>query len=340
MITLGDAQRMRRREFIGLLGGAVAWPFDVNAQQPAKVARIGYLVTSSLESPEARAPLNAFREGLREHGYVEGQNILIEYRAADGSIERFPRLATELASLNLDLILAPNTPAALAAQQATNTIPIVVAAMGDPVGDGLVASLARPGRNITGLTFLGPELAAKRLGLLKEALPKTSRVAALWHPGAFGERTTIDMLKSTDDAARTLAVELQFVEVQGADAFDRAFSEMTRNHVDAFIQFSSAMLFAERTRIVDLATKHRLPSMFAAKEFVELGGLMAYGASINDLFRRCATDVDKILKGTKPADLPVEQPTKFELVVNLKTMRELGLTISRDFLLLADEVIE
>jgi putative ABC transport system substrate-binding protein len=340
MISLGDGQQMRRREFIRLLGGVVAWPFDVYAQQPAKVARIGYLVTSSFESPEAQATLSAFRQGLREHGYLEGQNILIEYRAADGRIERFPRLATELARLNLDLILAPNTPAALAAQQATNTIPIIVPAMGDPVGDGLVASLARPGGNITGLTFLGPELAAKRLGLLKQALPNASRVAVLWHPGAFGERTTTDMLKSTDDAARTLAVELQFVEVRGADEFDRAFSEMARNHADALIQLSSAMFFLERTRIVDLATKHRLPSMFAAREFVEVGGLIAYGASINDLFRRSAADVDKILKGAKPADLPVEQPTKFELVVNLKTMRELGLTISRDFLLLADEVIE
>jgi ABC-type uncharacterized transport system substrate-binding protein len=340
MIRLGDGQQMRRREFIGLLGGVVAWPFDVCAQQPAKVARIGYLMTSSFESPEAQATLSVFRQGLREHGYLEGQNILIEYRAADGRIERFPRLATELARLNLDLILAPNTPAALAVQQATNTIPIIVPAMGDPVGDGLVASLARPGGNITGLTFLGPELAAKRLGLLKQALPNASRVAVLWHPGAFGERTTTDMLKSTDDAARTLAVELQFVEVRGADEFDRAFSEMARNHADALIQFSSAMFFVERTRIVDLATKHRLPSMFAAREFVEVGGLIAYGASINDLFRRSAADVEKILKGAKPADLPVEQPTKFELVVNLKTMRELGLTISRDFLLLADEVIE
>jgi ABC-type uncharacterized transport system substrate-binding protein len=297
-------------------------------------------VTSSFESPEAQATLSAFRQGLREHGYLEGQNILIEYRAADGRIERFPRLATELARLNLDLILAPNTPAALAVQQATNTIPIIVPAMGDPVGDGLVASLARPGGNITGFTFLGPELAAKRLGLLKQALPNASRVAVLWHPSAFGKRTTTDMLKATDDAARTLAVELQFVEVRGADEFDRAFSEMARNHADALIQFSSAMFFVERTRIVDLATKHRLPSMFAAREFVEVGGLIAYGASINDLFRRSAADVDKILKGAKPADLPVEQPTKFELVVNLKTMRELGLAISRDFLLLADEVIE
>jgi putative ABC transport system substrate-binding protein len=332
---------MTRREFIGLLGGAaIARSMAVHAQQRPKVARIGYLVTSSRESPEARTTLNAFQQGLREHGYVEGQNILIEYRAADGKIERFPGLATELTRLNLDLILAPNTAAALAVQQATTTIPIVAPNMGDPVGDGLVASLARPGGNITGLTFLGPELVTKRLDLLKEALPNASRVAALWHPGAFSERTTTDMLNAMEAAARTLAVELQLIDVRGADEFDRVFSEMARNRADAFIQFPSAMLFAERRRLVDLATKHRLPSMFGAREFVELGGLIAYGASINDLVRRSAGYVDKILKGANPADLPVEQPTKFELVVNLKTARELGLTIKRDFLLLADDIIE
>ncbi len=267
---------MTRREFMALLGSAaVTWPLAVSAQQPAKVGRIGYLITSSFESPAARATLSAFQQGLREHGYVEGKDILIEYRAADGKIERFPHLAIELARLNVDLILAPNTPAARAVQQATTTIPVVVPAMGDPVGDGLVASLARPGRNITGLTFLGPELAPKRLDLLKQALPKASRVAALWHPGASGERTTTEMLKATEAAARTLAIELQLVEVGGTDEFDRAFSEMTRHRADAFIQFASAMLFNERRRIVDLATKHRLPSMFGAREFVELGGLMA-----------------------------------------------------------------
>jgi integrase len=213
-----------RREFIALLGGAAAWPLAARAQQGAKVARIGYLVTGSLASPEARAMVDAFRQGLREHGYVEGQSIVIEYRSADGRIEHFPQLANELASLNLDLILAPNTPAARAVQRATRTIPIVVPVMGDPVEDGLVASLARPGGNITGLTFLGPEIVPKRLGLLKQALPNVSRVAALWHPGAFGERTTRDMLQATEAAARTLAIELQLVEVRAADEFDRAFS--------------------------------------------------------------------------------------------------------------------
>jgi putative tryptophan/tyrosine transport system substrate-binding protein len=331
---------VKRREFISLLSGAAAWPLAARAQQPAKVARIGYLVTGSLESPEARATLNAFRQGLRERGYVEGQSIVIEYRSADGKIERFPGLANELASLKLDLILAPNTPAARAVQHATSTIPVVVPVMGDPVEDGLVASLARPGGNITGLTFLGPELVTKRMGLLKQALPNASRIAALWHPGAFGERTTRDMLQATDAAARTLAVELQLLEVRGADEFDGAFSAMIRNRADALIVFPGAMFFNERNHIIDLATKHRLPSTSGAREFAELGGLMAYGASIADLQRRSATYVDKILKGANPADLPVEQPTKFEFVINLKTAKALGLTISESFLLLADEVIE
>jgi putative tryptophan/tyrosine transport system substrate-binding protein len=331
---------MRRRDFFTLLGGAAAWPGAARGPPGAKVARIGYLVTASLESPEGRAMADAFRQGLRERGYVEGQSIIIEYRSADGRIERFPELANELASLNLDLILAPNTPAARAAQRATTTIPIVVPVMGDPVADGLVASLAHPGGNITGLTFLGPELVSKRLGLLKQALPNASRVAALWHSGAYGERTTREMLQATDAAARTLAVELQLVEVRGVDEFNRAFSAMTGNRADALIVLPSPLLFNERKHIVDVAMKHRLPSIAMAREFAELGGLMAYGASLTDLQRRSATYVDKILKGAKPADLPVEQPTKFEFVINLKTAKALGLTIAESFQLLADEVIE
>jgi ABC-type uncharacterized transport system substrate-binding protein len=224
--------------------------------------------------------------------------------------------------------------------QATTTIPIVVPVMGDPVRDGLVASLARPGGNVTGLTFLGPELVPKRLALLKQALPTVSQVAALWHPGAYGERTMRDMMKETEAAARTLGVHLRLVAVQGPDELERAFSAIGGERADSLIVFPSPMLFLERRRIVDLATKHRLPSMAMGREFVELGGLMSYGASIADLSRRGATYVDKIIKGAKPADLPVEQPTKFELVINLKTTRELGLTMPREFLLLADDVIE
>ncbi len=330
-----------RRAFLGMLAGNFfAAPLAASAQQAAKVPRIGYLVTGSPESPETRAVLAAFRQGLREHGYVEGQNIVIEYRAAEGKMERLPDLAAELAALKVDLIVAPNTPAARAARQATTTIPIVAPVMGDPIGDGLVASLARPGGNITGLTFLGPELVPKRLQVFKEALPKVSRVAALWHPGAFGERTNQEMLKGTEAAARTLGVHLQFAEVGGADDFDRAFSTMTRERADALIVFPGPMLFNERKRIVGLAAKHRLPSMFSAREFVELGGLISYGASIADLIRRAATHVDKILKGAKPGDLPVEQPTKFELVINLKTAKALGLTIPKSLLQRADEVIQ
>jgi putative ABC transport system substrate-binding protein len=332
---------MKRRRFITLLGGAAAaWPLAARAQQAAKVPRIGYLVTGSLETPDGRVFVDAFRQGLRERGYVEGQTIVIEYRSADGKFERLPQLANELASLKPDLIIAPNTPAARAVQRATSSIPIVVPIMGDPVEDGLVASLARPGGNITGLTFLGPELVTKRLGLLKQALPNASRVAALWHPGAYGERTIRDMLQATDAAARTLAIELQLVEVRGADEFDRAFGAMVGNRADALIVFPSPMLFLERKRIVDLATEHRLPSIAQAREFAELGGLMAYGANIADLQRRSATYVDKILKGASPAELPVEQPTKFEFVINFKTAKALGLTISESFQLLADEVIE
>jgi putative tryptophan/tyrosine transport system substrate-binding protein len=331
---------MRRREFITLVAGAAAsWPLATRAQQ-AKVPRIGYLVTGLLESSEGRLFLDAFRQGLHERGYVEGQNIAIEVRAANGEIERFPALASELVRLKVDLIVAANTPAARAVLQATTTIPIVVTVMGDPVRDGLVASLARPGGNITGLTFLGPELVPKRLALLKQALPTASQVAALWHPGAFGERTMSDMMKETEAAARSLGMHLRLVAVQGPDEFERAFSTIGEERADALIVFPSPMLFLERRRIVDLAAKHRLPSMAMGREFVELGGLMSYGASIADLFRRGATYVDKIVKGANPADLPVEQPTKFDLVINLKTTRELGLTISREFLLLADEVIE
>ena len=330
-----------RRAFIGtVVGGLLAAPLAADAQQPAKVARIGFLVTASLESPEGRIAVDAFRQGLRERGYVEGENIVIEYRAADGRIERLPGLASELARLKVDLIVAGPTAGARAAQQATTTIPIVATVMGDPVGDGLVASLARPGGNITGLTFLGPELVPKRLELLKEALPKVARVAALWHPGAFSERTTRDMLKATEAAARTLGVQLQLVGVRSPDEFDRAFSTMIRERADALIMLPSPMLFAERRRIIDLAAKHRLPSMYNARESVELGGLIAYGTSITDLYRRGATHVDKILKGAKPADLPVEQPTKFELVINLKTAKALGLTIPQSLLLRADEVIQ
>ena len=332
---------MRRREFIKLVGGAAAaWPLSVNAQPSAKIPRIGLMVTGSLQSPEARVQLDAFRQGLRQLGYTEGRNIAIEYRGADGRIERFPTLAAELVRLEVDLIFAANTRAALAARQATSTIPIVSAVMGDPVEDGLVASLAQPGGNVTGLTFLAPELTAKRMQLLKDALPNVSRVAALWHPGAYGERTMDDMLKATESAAQTLGVQLQLIEVRAAGELERAFSTMMKERAEALFLFPTPMLFLARRRIIELAATNRLPSVSQAREFVELGGLIAYGANINDLFRRSTVYVDKILKGAKPADLPVEQPTRFELVINLKTAKTLGIDLPLGLMIRADEMIE
>ncbi len=331
-----------RRTFIGTLaGGLFTAPLAAAQAQGARtVPRIGVLTIGALGSPETERGLDAFRQGLRELGYVQGQNILIEYRAADGKLESLPRLATELVRLKVDVILAGATPAARAAQKATTTIPIVASSMGDPVGDGLVANLARPGGNITGTTFLGPELVPKRLELLKEALPKVTRVAALLHPDAFGERTMRDMVKDTEAAARTLGVQLQLVQVRGPNEFDSAFSMMARQHADALIVFASVMLFSQRRSIVALAAKSRLPAMFNNRESVEIGGLISYGASLTDLSRRGATYVDKILKGAKPADLPVEQPTRFELVINLKTAKALGLTIPPSLLQRADEVTQ
>ncbi len=331
---------MQRRDFIMALGLAAVWPLAVQAQQPKKVPRIGYMTTGSLELPETRVALNAFRQGLRELGYFDGQNIVIEVRAADSKIERFPALASELIGLKVDVIVASNSLSGRAAQQATTTIPIVVPVMGDPVADGLVANLARPGGNITGLTFLGPQLVPKRLALLKEALPSASQVAALWHPGAYGERTMNDMMKETEAAGLTLGLHLRFVAVQGPDELDQAFSTIAAERTDAVMVFPSPMLFTERRRIVDLAGKLRLPLISMGKEFVELGALMSYGADITDFIRRGATYVDKILKGAKPADLPVEQPTKFELFINLKTAKELGIEIPATLLARADEVIE
>src|SRR3954447_11602609 len=331
---------MKRRELLGVIGGAAAWPLGVWAQQPKNVPRIGFLVTGSIESPEARASLKAFDQGLREYGYIDGQNVLVEVRAADLKVERFPALAGELVRLNVDLIVASNSLAARAVQQATTTIPIVVPVMGDPVGDGLVASLARPGGNITGLTFLGPQLVPKRLALLKEALPTISQVAALWHPGAYGERTMNDMMKEAEDAARILGVHLRLVAVHVPDNLERAFSTVDAERADALLIFPSPMLFNQRKRIVELAAEHRLPLMAMGKEFVQLGGFMSYGADINDFNRRCVAYVSKILKGAKPADLPVEQPTTFELFINLKTAKTFDIEIPTALLARADGVLE
>jgi putative ABC transport system substrate-binding protein len=329
---------MERRTFMTMLtGGIVVAPLAAEAQQAAKIARIGFLALNMAAAPHLP---EAFRQGLRDLGYVEGRNVVIEYRDAEGKPERFPALAAELVALKVDVILAAGEPHALAAKQATRTIPIVFAVAADPVASGLVTSLARPGGNVTGLSSVGPDLVGKRLERLKQAVPGVSRVAVLWQPGAADERTEKDLLKGAEVAARALGVRLQFVEARGPADFDRAFSDMTGARAGALNVLGSAMFFNERRRLVDLAAKHRLPAVYTSRESVDAGGLMAYGANFADLFRRAATFVDKILKGAKPGDLPVEQPTKFELVINLKTAKALGLTIPQSLLRGADEVIQ
>jgi putative ABC transport system substrate-binding protein len=327
---------MDRRDTVLALLALGAAPF-AEAQQAAKVARIGFLTLNLAPNLHLR---EAFLQGLRDLGYVEGRNVVIEYRDAEGKSERLPALAAELVALKVDVIVAPSTPAALAAKQATKTIPIVFASVPDPVTDGLVTSLARPGGNVTGLSLLAPELVGKRLELLTQAVPGVSRVAVLWQPGGLGERTEKDQLKAADVAARALGVRLQVVEARGPADIDRAFSDMTRARTGALTVLTGTMFFTERRRLVDLAAKNRLPAVYPWRDSVDAGGLMAYGPNLADSFRRAATYADKILKGAKPADLPVEQPTKFELIINLKTAKDLGLTIPQSVLARADEVIQ
>jgi len=318
------------------LGGLLS-QVAAEAQQTAKIARIGFLATNLAANPHLP---EAFRQGLRDLGYVEGRNVLIEYRDAEGKLDRLPALAAELVALKVDVIVAPNTPAALAAKQATRTLPTVFIGVGEPVTSGLVTTLARPGGNVTGLSVISPELVGKWLELLKQAVPGVSRVAALRQPGAMDDRTEEDMLKGAEVAARKLGVRLQFVEARGPADFERAFSDMARARAGALTVRPAPMFMSERRRLVDLAAENRLPAVYPWREFVDAGGLMAYGPNLADLYRRAATYVDKILKGAKPADLPVEQPTKFELVVNLKTAKALGLTIPPAVLARADQVIQ
>jgi putative ABC transport system substrate-binding protein len=329
---------MDRRETVLVLLALGAAPLAVEAQQAAKVARIGYLSSGLSSNPHLR---DAFLQGLRDLGYVEGRNVVIAYRDAEGKLERVPALAAELVALKVDVIfVAGGTRVTLAAMQATKTLPIVFTGVGDPVESGLVTSLARPGGNVTGLSGLGPELVGKRLELLKQAVPGVDRVAVLFLPGALGERTDKDMLTGADVAARALGVRLQFVEARGADEFARAFADMGSARAGALTVLPSNRFLREHRRLVDLAAKNRLPAVYTSREFVDAGGLMSYGANEPDLFRRAAIYVDKILKGAKPGDLPVEQPTKFELVINLKTAKALGLTIPQSVLAHADEVIQ
>jgi len=329
---------MDRRTFIHTVAGGLAIARSAaSAQQAAKVPRIGFLSGNLASGPHMT---DGFRQGMRDLGYVEGRNFVLEFRDAEGKLERLPALAADLVALKVDVIMVGGTLAALAAKQATTTIPIVFASAVDPVADGLVTSLARPGGNVTGLSALAPELAGKRLELLKQAVPGVGRVAVLWQPGGLGERTVNDIRREADLAARALGLQLQFFEARGPADFDRAFSDMANARASAITPLGGTMFLIERRRLVDLAAKNRLPAVYGLREYVDAGGLMSYGPNNVDLFRRAATYVDKILKGAKPGDLPVEQPTKFELVINLKTAKALGITIPQSVLGRADEVIQ
>ena len=309
-------------------------PLASDGLAAANVPRIGFL--SVTDSASAAAVLEPFRHGLRERGYVEGQTIVLEERWAEGTLDRLPDLATELVQRKVDILVAVGAPAAKAAQQATRTIPIV-ALMGDPVETGLVASLAQPGGNLTGVSGQTAEVSGKLLELLKEAVPQASRVAVLWN--AANPNKVLEW-QETQRAAQALGVTLQSVEVRTPDDFERAFAALTRGHPDALITLMEGLTIAHRRQIVDFTTQHRLPMMAENRVFVEAGGLMSYGVRPRELYGHLAVYVDKILKGAKPADLPVEQPLKFELVLNLKTAQALGITMPPSLLLLADEVIQ
>ena len=307
---------------------------SADAQQPKKIVRIGYLSVLSSASDAAR--LEAFRQGLRELGYVEGQNLAVEPRYAEGKLDRLPDLAGELVRLNVDVIVAGGSTAIRATKNATKLLPIVMAHGSDPVALGYVASLARPGGNITGLTHLAPELGGKRLELLKDTIARLSRVAVLTDPGTGGHAP---QMKELEVAAPALGLQLQPVEVRSPTELESAFAAMIGGRAGAFIGLQQPTLDRLRQRIVDLAAKNRLPGMYPNDEYVESGGLMSYAADIVAMFRRTATYVDKIQKGTKPTDLPVEQPTKFELIINLKAAKQIGLTIPPNVLARADKVI-
>jgi putative ABC transport system substrate-binding protein len=329
---------MRRREFITLVGSTAAiWPFAAQAQQqPGKVFRIGYLGTSlpSLEKPF----IDAFLKQLRELGYVEGESIVVEYRWAEGQDDRLPDLAAELVRTKPDVIVTTGTPGTLAAKRATGSIPIVFASSGNPINTGLVSSLARPGGNVTGFTISGPELEGRRLQLLKDAVPALARLAVLWNSANPGN---IDFYQLVEGAAAAMAMQFgPVLDVRRIDDFSAAFSTLATGKPDAMIVLADRFLLAHRAEIVNFAATNRLPAMYPYKAYVDAGGLISYAPSDLDQFRRTADYVDKILKGAKPADLPVQEPINFELVINLKTAKALGLNISQQLLATADVVIE
>jgi putative ABC transport system substrate-binding protein len=306
-----------------------------DAQQPTKVPRIGYLTASSLSAQSDR--IEALRQGLRELGYVEGKNIVIEWRSGEGKIDRLPALAAELVRLKVNVIVTAGSNLTRAAKEATTTIPIIMAQDPDPVGNGFVANLARPGGNITGLSNLGPELSGKRLELLKEVVPKLTRVA-VFGTSTFPGNTSI--LKETELAAAALKIQLQYLDVLEPKDIETAFQRASKGRAEAVLLLAGRVFTSQRTQLAELAVKSRLPAIYYAAEFVEDGGLMTYGANRADLARRAATYVDKILKGAKPADLPVEQPKKFEFIINLKAAKQIGLTIPPNVLVRADKIIK
>jgi putative ABC transport system substrate-binding protein len=320
-----------RREFIGLVGGAVAWPLTASAQQQGKIVTIGILAI------EPWPPIETFRRALHDLGYIEGKNIRFEYRYAKGRSERFPELANELVGLNVDAILTWSTDAVLAAKQATTTIPIVMGAVGDPLGIGIVTNLARPGGNVTGLSSRAAELEGKRLQLLKDVVPGLSRVAILFNPTNHYMPLA---LQSAQRGAQTLDATLAIYEVYDTASLDAAFVTLTKDRPDGLLVPGDPFLVSQRSRIAQFAIENKLPSVYTFREYIEAGGLIVYTPNFDDLFRRAATYVDKILKGAKPGELPIEQPSTFQLFINLKTARALGLTVPRKLLAVADGVIE
>jgi putative tryptophan/tyrosine transport system substrate-binding protein len=329
---------MDRRAFIGTLtGGLLAAPLAAEAQPAGKVPRVGFLAASSASDAANARWIEAFRQGLRDLGYVEGRNIVIEYRYAGEKYERLPALAAELVRLKVDVIVSHGTPGPLAAKHATSVIPIVMTSAGDPVASGLVSSLARPGGNVTGMSLMVPELGGKRLYLLKEIIPGLSRVAVLWN--ATNPYNSL-VMREMEATATTLGVQLQSLVVRGPDDFEGALAAAATGRAAALTAVEDPLTNTKRIQIVDFAAKSRLPAIYGIKEFVDAGGLMSYGVHFADSYRRAAAYVDKILKGAKPADLPVQQPTKFEFAINLKTAKTLGLTIPPALLQRADQLIE
>ena len=329
---------MRRRDFLGILSGAATWPLAVRAQQPkaGRVYRVGYLTIASRQ--QQLHLIKAFEEGLRSLGYRVGENVVIEYRFANGQMERLPALAAELVQLGVDVIVTGNNANTVAAMKATTTIPIVMTTSADPVSNKLVANLARPGGNVTGFSQdTGTEIDSKRVGFLRDALPNLSRVGILWNPDFAPNPNRVEAVRETIQAR---GITLVSVEARGLDALEQAFAAMVTERAQAFVVLGEPVLFNYRGQIGVMAIRNRLPAISTGREYAEAGLLMSYGVDFRDLFRGSAVFVDKILKGVKPADLPVEQPTKFELVVNLKTAKALGLTVPPTLLATADEVIE